>query len=82
MKNRQEFERDYILIEISFNPAQGYPAGDDLYYECLKCGELIPSFPQDNISCKCANISIDKDYGRMTIWDHALARAWNLQLKK
>jgi hypothetical protein len=51
----------------SFNPATGYPASKGLFYECLKCGEVVPSKPDDSTSCKCRNIMIDVDYGRMRI---------------
>ncbi len=27
------------------NPSAGYPVGHDLYYECLRCGDVIPSLP-------------------------------------
>jgi hypothetical protein len=30
----------------SFDPKVGYPAGDDLSYECTLCGDVIPSLPQ------------------------------------
>ena len=51
----------------SFNPATGYPAAKGLFYECLKCGVVVPSLPEDSMSCRCCNIRIDVDYGRMCI---------------
>jgi len=61
---------------ISFDPATGYPAGSTLYYECLSCGEIIPSLPDDSAFCHCRNISIDTDYGRISIRDHHLVRVF------
>jgi hypothetical protein len=54
----------------NFNPANGYPAGSNLYYECLRCGEVVPSRPSDSTHCQCRNIMIDVDYGRVKIQDH------------
>jgi len=46
----------------------------DLFYECLRCGESIPSRPVGSTHCKCRNIMIDVDYGRLSIEDHDKAR--------
>jgi hypothetical protein len=51
---------------ISFDPSRGWPAGSTVYYECLHCGEVIPSLPPDSIDCACGNIGIDVDYGRLS----------------
>ena len=59
---------------IPFDPEQGYPAGDALFYECLNCGTIIPSLPPDSTTCYCRNISIDVGYGRLSIKEHAVAR--------
>lgn len=59
---------------IPFDPQQGYPAGDALFYECLNCGTIIPSRPTDSTTCRCGNISLDVDYGRLSIKEHAVAR--------
>jgi len=55
---------------ISFDPSAGYPAGRTLFYECQSCGETIPSLPKESIGCRCRNILIDVDYGRVSIKDH------------
>jgi hypothetical protein len=31
------------LIYLSHDFATGWPSGDDLFYECQKCGALVPS---------------------------------------
>ena len=59
---------------LTFNPAVGYPAAKDLFYECLSCGDVIPSLPDDSTQCKCKNIMIDIDYGRIKIQNPALIK--------
>lgn len=53
----------------SFDHTKGYPAGDNCFYECLRCGEVLPAVPDDAVSCKCVNITIDQ--GRVAVRDHA-----------
>ena len=55
---------------ISFNPENGYPAGEKTFYECMGCGEVFLSMPDDSVVCKCRNVAIDIDYGRVSIKDH------------
>jgi hypothetical protein len=62
---------------IDFDPKTGYPAGDHLFYECHQCHEILPSSPPDSTYCKCWNIMIDIDYGRITIRDHKLAKLFS-----
>ena len=62
---------------IQFDPSEGYPARYDLFYECLRCGETIPSLPPDSTHCKCRNIMIDADYGRIKIQDHSQVRLYS-----
>jgi len=52
---------------ITFNPDLGWPSGFDLYYECLRCNDIIKSTPSNNTNCKCGNIFIDVDSGRLSI---------------
>ena len=63
----------------SFDPLQGYPAGTDLYYECGICGDVLPSLPKDSIMCSCKNITIDADYGRISIRDHGMIKLFSLK---
>ena len=44
--------------------------GKDIYYKCMKCNELIPSQPNDNVGCKCGNIFIDVDTFRLIVQDY------------
>ena len=55
---------------VSFNPDSGYPAGENMYYECLGCGEVFSSMPDDSVVCSCRNLAIDIDYGRVSVKDH------------
>jgi hypothetical protein len=57
-----------------FDPEIGYPAGSNLFYECMRCGDVIPSVPLDSTSCKCRNVMIDTDYGRVSVQDHILVK--------
>ena len=59
---------------VSFDPKHGSPVGDDLFDECAKCGDLLPSLPPHTIGCRCGNILIDSDAGRLSILDHSAAR--------
>jgi len=59
---------------VKFDPSKGYPSGKDLFYECLRCGVAIPSRPTESIHCKCRNIMIDVECGRLGIDDHSKAR--------
>jgi hypothetical protein len=54
--------------------------GNDIYYQCGICNAIIPSVPDDNINCPCANISIDKDLNRMFVKD--FSKFTTLQKKK
>ncbi|MFI4999220.1 MAG: hypothetical protein ACHQK9_05015 [Reyranellales bacterium] len=55
----------------NFDYSKSYPAGLKLFYECGLCGDVLPSWPRDSVHCKCRNIMIDADYGRVSIRDHA-----------
>lgn len=52
---------------IRFDSGRGYPSGVDLRYECILCGDVLLSIPLDNVSCKCGNIRIDVDSGRVAV---------------
>jgi hypothetical protein len=48
---------------------QGYPAGKNIYYECLICGVIVESRPEHFAECKCKNITVDTAGGRLSITD-------------
>lgn len=64
--------RRYFQIDWS----KGFPAGDNLYYECLCCGESIPYLPVDNVACSCENIAINVDCGRVHADEPGQVRAF------
>lgn len=66
---------------IRFDPNEGYPARLGLFYECHRCGEAIASIPHVNSRCKCRNIVIDVDYGRIRIQDHSQVRLYFIENK-
>lgn len=51
--------------EIHFNPKRGWPSAEGLFYQCMRCGEVIPSKPAVCTGCRCRNIFIDVDAGRL-----------------
>jgi hypothetical protein len=67
--------------QILFDPKQGYPAGRNITYRCLKCGIEVPSapWPTDRSTCNCANIHVDMDGGRVTVKDSTQLEAFYSQ---
>lgn len=63
--------RNYIT---SFDPRKARPSRVGLFYECTICGDVIPSKPSDSLGCKCGNIFIDIDAGRLAIKDQDAVR--------
>lgn len=51
-----------VFVEGKF-----FPAEDNLYYECLICGNAIPSLSKNNNSCACRNITVNAFSGQVTI---------------
>ena len=60
--------RNYLTADPEIT---GYPVGDSLFYECTRCGTVLPSQPPDNIACTCNNILIDVEWGRVRVKDHS-----------
>lgn len=52
---------------IEFNSVVGYPAGTRIRYECRICGDTVVSMPEHAAACKCRNIIIDSDAGRIAV---------------
>jgi hypothetical protein len=59
---------------IEFDHKQGYPSGPDLFYECQRCGKMLPSMAKDNVWCDCYNLCVDVDFGRLAVQDDSLVR--------
>lgn len=58
--------------------ARGFPAGEAIRYECLLCGDTLPSIPKHPIACKCRNVIVDIDAGRVAVKDRESFRAYVL----
>ena len=61
MSNKKEY------VPFSPNATGGYLAASDLYFECRNCGETVPSLPNENAYCKCRNIIVDIEAGRVSV---------------
>ena len=61
---------------LSVDPRRGYPAGSDIRYECGLCGDTLPSMLDHSAACKCRNVIIDVDAGRIAVKDHSHFKAF------
>jgi hypothetical protein len=61
--------KTYEVTGSDYNDSSQVPKDKGLYYRCLRCGDVMPSVPNDNIACKCSNIYIDVDMWRLDIAD-------------
>ena len=59
---------------IAFDPKVVWPSQEGYYYECLKCGEVVPSKPKEYGRCQCGNIIIDVRAYRMAVKDEAAVK--------
>lgn len=57
----------YEPIARVIHDERNVPRAKDIFLRCGKCGEMIPSQPEDSIGCKCGNIFIDVDYLRLVV---------------
>lgn len=62
---------------IQFDPSKGFPVGDDISYTCEMCGESLPSLPVNAVACKCRNIVVDADAGRVSVKGDSKIRAYH-----
>lgn len=65
-------EKRYLNMDSS----KGFPAGDSIRYECLACGDTLLSIPPHAVACKCRNVIVDVDAGRVTVKDATKFRAY------
>jgi hypothetical protein len=66
--------KDYIKIDH----AEGYPVGEHIRFECLACGDVLLSMPEHGAACKCRNVIVDADAGRIAIKQQDLFRAFRI----
>ncbi|MGN6703130.1 MAG: hypothetical protein ACTHKB_09235 [Burkholderiaceae bacterium] len=64
---------------IEFNSSQGFPAGERIRYECEICGENVASMPQHAAACKCRNIIVDVDAGRVAVKDSLKMKVYEVE---
>jgi hypothetical protein len=50
-----------------FNPKANQSFGKGIYYECEICGDRLNSASEHAIACKCRNVIIDIDSGRIAV---------------
>jgi hypothetical protein len=60
--------KKYLEIEINVGTTR-LPSGKNLFYECQICGEEVASAPEYAEVCKCRNIMVDPEAGRMVFSD-------------
>jgi hypothetical protein len=63
-----------VSVEQTFDRTTPIPHGRQLFYECLKCGDIIPSEPDDSIGCSCGDVFVDVDAFRVMIQDYTQFR--------
>jgi hypothetical protein len=54
---------------LAFDASKGYPAGARIRYECARCGDILESLPEHAVACKCRNVIVDSDAGRVSVKD-------------
>jgi hypothetical protein len=65
-KERRELaDRTYQELDA----AKDFPVAKNLYYECGLCGNVVPSMPGKQVSCKCGNVDVDAS-GHPTVHNH------------
>ncbi|MCG3133535.1 MAG: hypothetical protein HMLKMBBP_00713 [Planctomycetes bacterium] len=64
--------REYFSID----PSKPIPRGPDVTYECLKCGDVIPSVEQAGSPwhCRCHTVKLDHDAHRASFEDPSAVR--------
>lgn len=58
-----------------------YPQSEDVYFECLQCGDLLSSSPSDSGGCTCGNVFLDIDAAHLGVKDHDKMRVVRLKRK-
>ena len=50
----------------TFSQNESHPVGRGIYYECLLCGARLDSSAPHAVACKCYNLILDIDAGRIS----------------
>lgn len=64
---------------LDFVPNGALPSDKDVFLECLKCNEIVPTKPERNMHCKCENVWLDADYGRAVVRDWSALKVFRLE---
>ncbi len=59
---------NYNKIDYDFSKG-GYPVSENYYYLCNICNVKVFSNTKEFARCKCGNITIDIDAGRVSVKD-------------
>lgn len=63
---------------VRFDFHKGYPSETGMFYECNLCDQVLESNPSSNVSCKCGNIRIDVDAGRVVVRDNSSMKIFRI----
>lgn len=47
------------------------PKGNGIFYQCLKCGTILPSNPSRPVRCECRNINLDPEMFKIGIREYS-----------
>ena len=72
---------EIAIICLPVDTTQGYPSGDDLFFECMMCGTIVPTLPADNTPCICGNLHFDGDDRHVVVRDPGHLRLFAIDLK-
>lgn len=62
------------ITDLHHRVSTPMPASEEIFYQCLRCWDIVPSMPPDNLYCSCRNVSVDIDAGRAGAKDESLLR--------
>ena len=63
---------------LDLDSMKDYPSESNLFYECLVCGNAVPSRPRGNFCCKCRNVCINPNSGGIEIQNRAKAKVFTV----
>jgi hypothetical protein len=62
------------IVRHPFDPSRGNPVGPGIRYECEVCGTVLDSDASHALACKCYNLILDIDAGRISAKDASKVR--------
>lgn len=64
----------FLLIGLRRRSENSLLVSDTIFYQYLRCSDIIPSRPEGNVYCTCKNVSVDVDAGQAGANDETLLR--------